>query len=255
MTNPLSDLNPTSRFSDRTADYVKHRPSYPRQIIDAVIEGLGEPESLHAADIGAGTGISSRLLADRGVNVAAVEPNHAMREACAANPHPRITLINASAEATTLPNASQNAVFCAQAFHWFKPDAALAEFRRILKPRGRCAIAWNLGDDADPVVRRYYDIVFNASDEARAVSTARHYDDPFAARTDWSPEPVIRASFVESYDLEALFGRARSASYVPRQGPAWERVRTQLESLWQDHQAGGRIAMTYRCTLFRARPI
>lgn len=253
MSTPLSDLNPTNRFSDRTADYARHRPSYPRQIIDAVLEDLGDPSSLHAADIGAGTGISARLLADRGVAVVAIEPNDAMRRAALAHPHRLVTSLNATAECTTLSSASQDLVLCAQAFHWFKPDAALAEFKRVLKPRARCAIAWNLGDQSDPVVRRYYDIVFNASDEARAVSMHRHYQDPFEGRSDWSPEPTAFASFVETYDLEALRGRARSASYVPREGSQWERVRNQLEALWEDHQADARITMTYRCTLYRAR--
>lgn len=81
-------MNPLSRFSDRAADYAKHRPSYPTPAIDAILEGFGEPPQLVAADIGAGTGISSRLLAERGVRVIAIEPNAAMREA--ASPHPLV---------------------------------------------------------------------------------------------------------------------------------------------------------------------
>ncbi|MBC7773083.1 MAG: SAM-dependent methyltransferase, partial [Pyrinomonadaceae bacterium] len=72
-------LNPTGRFSDRAEDYKKYRPSYPPDAIDAILDGLGPPASLLAADIGAGTGISSTLLAERGVRVFAVEPNPAMR--------------------------------------------------------------------------------------------------------------------------------------------------------------------------------
>ena len=80
------ELNPTSRFSDRADDYVKYRPGYPPAAIDAILNGLGPPASLVAADVGAGTGISARALADRGVRVLAVEPNAVM--ANAAVPHP-----------------------------------------------------------------------------------------------------------------------------------------------------------------------
>lgn len=66
--NPIAlyTLNPLSRFSDRAADYVKYRPSYPAAVIDTILDGL-DAATLVAADIGAGTGISSRLLAQRGV--------------------------------------------------------------------------------------------------------------------------------------------------------------------------------------------
>ncbi|MBN3947811.1 MAG: methyltransferase domain-containing protein [Nostoc sp. NMS7] len=87
-TTALHTLNPLNRFSERAEDYVKYRPSYPADAIDIILEGLGENSQLVATDIGAGTGIDSRLLAERGVNVIAIEPNAAMREA--AKPHPLI---------------------------------------------------------------------------------------------------------------------------------------------------------------------
>ncbi len=90
MTEPLHENNPTGRFSDRAADYVKYRPGYPPEAIDAVLEGLNPSRGgtlrpprtaeLFAADVGAGTGISARLLAERGVNVFAIEPNAEMRQ-------------------------------------------------------------------------------------------------------------------------------------------------------------------------------
>ena len=81
MKTPLHQQQPTTRFSDRAADYVRFRPTYPAEAIDAVVAGLGAPEGLAAADIGAGTGISARLLAERGVGVFAGEPNAALRAA------------------------------------------------------------------------------------------------------------------------------------------------------------------------------
>ena len=87
-------MNPLSRFSDRAADYAKYRPSYPEEAIATIMEGLGNPSQLVAADIGAGTGISSRLLAERGVRVLAIEPNTEMREAArmSTSPSHRLTL-------------------------------------------------------------------------------------------------------------------------------------------------------------------
>ena len=70
---PLHTLNPQNRFTDRVEDYVKYRPSYPTAAIDKILENFTLP--ITAADIGAVTGISSRLLATRCVKVIAIEPN------------------------------------------------------------------------------------------------------------------------------------------------------------------------------------
>lgn len=108
-------LDTVSRFDDRAQDYVKYRPGYPAAAISAIVGGLGPAEQLRAADIGAGTGISARLLADRGVHVIAVEPGEVMRAAAA--PHPRVEWTSGTAHATGLAPESMDLVLCAQAFH------------------------------------------------------------------------------------------------------------------------------------------
>ncbi|MDR0247942.1 MAG: SAM-dependent methyltransferase, partial [Burkholderiales bacterium] len=74
-------LNPTQRFSDRVADYVRYRPSYPAELITFLHETCAIPVQAKVADIGSGTGISTKLLLDAGHSVIAVEPNDAMRQA------------------------------------------------------------------------------------------------------------------------------------------------------------------------------
>ena len=73
----LHGLNPLDRFSDRVDNYVKYRPSYTDAAIDIILTGLEQTPVV--ADIGAGTGISAQLLANRGARVMAIEPNMAMR--------------------------------------------------------------------------------------------------------------------------------------------------------------------------------
>src|SRR5690348_12215174 len=121
--NELDKLDTVERFTDRAADYVKYRPSYPPAAIDAILEGLGPADTLTAADIGAGTGISSRLLGERGVNVIAVEPGAGMRSAAA--PHANVHWVAGRADATGLGTASIDVVVCAQSFHWFQTPAAV----------------------------------------------------------------------------------------------------------------------------------
>ena len=168
-TTPLHQMNPLSRFSQQARDYSKYRPSYPDAAITTILEGLDKPSSIVAADIGAGTGISSRLLAQRGVRVLAIEPNTAMREE--AQPHPLIQFTDGIAEATHLETASVDLVTCFQAFHWFNPKPALQEFHRILKPGGRLAVVWNNRNRQDEFTAGYSDLgvneIYSGSSETR----------------------------------------------------------------------------------------
>src|SRR5580700_5131592 len=72
-------MDSTTRFGSRASAYAAFRPSYPPEAIDAVLEGLGDPRAVTIADVGAGTGISSRLFAERGAALIAIEPNARMR--------------------------------------------------------------------------------------------------------------------------------------------------------------------------------
>lgn len=231
--------DPTGRFSDRGLDYAKYRPSYPAAAIDIVLAGMGEPSRLVVADVGAGTGISSRLVADRGARVIAVEPNEGMRRA--ARPHPRVEFRAGTGEQTGLADASVDIVLAAQAFHWFKHEVALAEFHRVLKPGGRIAIVWNIHDETDPFTGGY----------TRAVG------EPPAQKIPFDPAVItagglfrdLRAAeigYEQVLDLAGLLGRALSSSYVAKEGPAWEELRGGLTELYEKHRdERGEVRMKY----------
>ena len=135
----------TERFTDRVDNYVRYRPAYPPEVLDALRHDCGlRPEHI-IADIASGTGIFTRLLLENGNRVFAVEPNAEMRAASARlqQSFPDLTLVSATAERTTLPDASIDFVTVAQAAHWLEPRESRAEFRRILKPQGWCVLLWN----------------------------------------------------------------------------------------------------------------
>jgi SAM-dependent methyltransferase len=234
----------TSRFGDRAADYTAGRPSYPAASIEALFEGLGDPASVVVADLGAGTGISSRLLAGFGANVIAVEPNAPMRDAAAS--HPRVEWQNGTAEATGLGEASIDLVTAFQAFHWFDHPSALREIVRILRPGGRAAVIYNERDETDPfttafgaIVRRYQ---IDDTERRRANGLAA-----FAAFEAWHGGPR-RLEFRNEHvlDVDGVLARTRSTSYLPKDGPVADEVHAAVRALVAEHAAGGRVTMVMR---------
>lgn len=114
---------PTERFSARADAYARFRPQYPAALVDAIVRGFGLRAGDRVAELGAGTGIFSALLLGRGLDVVAVEPNADMRASLEAlrRPWPGLRIAAGPAEATTLEDASADAVVAVQAFHWFDP--------------------------------------------------------------------------------------------------------------------------------------
>jgi SAM-dependent methyltransferase len=242
-----------TRFSDRANDYVRYRPSYPPAAIDAILDGLAAPDRLVAADIGAGTGISARLIGDRGVRVIAIEPGEAMRAAAA--PHERVRWMAGRAEATGLTSGTVDLVICAQSFHWFHPPDALTEFARILKPGGRLAIAWNRRSQTDAFTAGYRRAILDVGGE---IAAERMPFDPAVVADSGTFGRPERLAFPnhQRLDLTGLIGRARSASYVPKTGAESERLLDLLRALHARHaDADGFVTLVYETEVFRAERV
>lgn len=118
--------------------YARGRPSYP---VEAVrVAGLSPSSTV--LEVGAGTGKLTRVLVDEFAEVVAVEPDPHMRSWFAAL-CPRAALLAGAAEALPVANASVDAVFVAEAFHWFNHQLAVAELARVLRPGGALVLMWN----------------------------------------------------------------------------------------------------------------
>ncbi|HEY8320409.1 MAG TPA: methyltransferase domain-containing protein [Candidatus Baltobacteraceae bacterium] len=216
----------TQRFGDRADAYAAHRPGYPPEAIDAVLAGLGDPHALTVADLGAGTGISSRLLAERGAKVIAVEPNAKMR--AAAGLDARIEWRDGTGEATGLADAAVQLAAAFQAFHWFATPAGIAEMRRIATRRA--ALVQYERDARDPFTSAYGAIVekyaLDDTEERRAQAMRTFAAFPGAS--------IARAEFASTQrlNLEGLLGRAASSSYLPQTGTANKAMVADLRGLF-----------------------
>ncbi|HWI73028.1 MAG TPA: class I SAM-dependent methyltransferase [Baekduia sp.] len=136
----MPDLHPLAHgFADVAADYELGRPDYPQEAVAA----LGLPAGARVADVGAGTGKLTRALVAAGLDVVAVEPLAGMRAALR-----DVEVLDGTAEALPLADASLDAVACGDAFHWFDGARAAPELARVIRPGGVLGLLWHGPPDA-----------------------------------------------------------------------------------------------------------
>ncbi|HBK46899.1 MAG TPA: SAM-dependent methyltransferase [Xanthomonadaceae bacterium] len=250
----MSTLSSQQRFSNRVADYVRYRPGYPPQLLQWIRQSLGVGAAARVADIGAGTGISSRMFLEAGHPVVAVEPNAAMRTAAQQwlGDFPGFRAVDGSAEATTLDAASIDLVSAAQAFHWFDMQAVRAEWARILAPGGLALVYWNSRLlDSSPFMRGYEQLLLDHGSDYSAV--AERYQDDATMRRWFGRGFRDQAQFpnVQRLDYDALRGRLLSSSYAPLAGdPGHAPMLDDLQALFQRHAEDGHVDFQYQTRAF-----
>lgn len=191
-------------FGRIAVEYDDVRPEYAPEALARAEEALGLGAGSKVVDLAAGSGKLTRALARRFDEVVAVEPNDAMR-AVLAGRSAGIQVLAGTAERMPLPDASADAVFVGDAFHWFDGAAAVDELARVLRPRGGVALLWNHwwsdGDDRtsnslDPPLpaeaQELFDEVYVRSGRAAAHKAMA---DPLLAFADRSFEPLAEETF------------------------------------------------------------
>ena len=178
-------------FTPQAEAYARARPGYPAAMVTLLVKlvELGQEDAI--AEIGAGTGIFTRVLSDHGLQVTAVEPNAGMRGEA-----PEMSGVrwqNGTFESTGLDDASQSWLVAAQAFHWATPEKALPELRRALRSSGALTVLWNNRDnDASPLLSWTRDVI----DEL-----VPDFDEGYRDR-DWSEVLTSTGDFVNPYDVQ-----------------------------------------------------
>jgi ubiquinone/menaquinone biosynthesis C-methylase UbiE len=242
-----------ARFSNRAENYSKYRPGYPAAVLALLKERCAlTPESV-VADVGSGTGILSELFLKNGNIVYGIEPNKEMRDAAEhlLRGYPRFHSLNGTAEAIPMENRSTDLVAAGQAFHWFDPQRARAEFSRILKPGGCVVIIWNERQRASsPFLKEYEELLIRYGTDYQEVSKA--YPKPVALKAFFAPSAMQTAQFenIQLFDLEGLRGRLLSASYAPDEThPNHKPMMEKLAGIFEQHQSAGRILFEYKTNI------
>jgi len=253
MTDPADSKH---RFTDRVADYRSARPGYPPELVATLAELVGLTPDWVVADLGSGTGLSTKPFLEYGNTVVGVEPNQAMRKAGEdfLHEYSHFRSQAGAAEATGLPAASVDLVIAAQAFHWFDVPETHAECLRILREPHWAALIWNVRlTDADEFARGYESLLERWGTDYMAYRARRIGPDEL--RTFFGTQPEERSmSNRQIFDFDGLCARVLSSSYVPAQGhPDHDPMMDELQRLFSDHAAEGQVRFEYETQIFAAR--
>jgi SAM-dependent methyltransferase len=140
-------------FGGDAARYDRTRPGYPAELIDLLSPGA----STRILDVGCGTGIASRLFAQRGCVVLGVEPD--VRMAAVARERGSEVEV-APFEDWDADGRTFDIVVSAQAWHWVHPVAGATIARSVLSLGGTLAILWNVPGH-DPAVQEAFDDIYD----------------------------------------------------------------------------------------------
>jgi SAM-dependent methyltransferase len=195
-------------FGRAAEEYERGRPGYAEAALDAV----GLAEDAVVLDLAAGTGKLTRQLVPRYGHVVAVEPLDGMR-AVLERVVPEAEALGGAAAAIPLGDDAVDAVFVAEAFHWFATAETLAELARVLRPRGTLAILFNQPDRdfEPPLPQAFWDAYHAAAIEKPPEQTVRTglWKAPFPGPF----EPFVEASFPNPIELERAQVLAQVASW------------------------------------------
>jgi ubiquinone/menaquinone biosynthesis C-methylase UbiE len=239
-------------YTSKAEYYAKYRWDYAQAAIAAVLNTVGISSQTVLADIGAGTGMLAKHFVDRVKMVHAIEPELEMR-ALAEEAFSGIStcqVLDASAEATTLPSASVDLITVGQAIHWFNPEAARKEFLRILKPSGWLAVLRNHGTDI-----RYEQEVGTLFEKFSKPGPSRLISHP-AMSFYYGNDDFQKLLFPFDFSLtwEQFLGSLLSSAWIPDEdSPAFDEFKLAAREVFASLSAAGIVTSSGETELFLGR--
>ena len=242
-------MKSTERFSTRVEAYREHRPRYPKEVVELLRRECGLSPEWMVADVAAGTGLLAEIFLENGNRVIAVEPNAPMRAACEElrAKYSRLECVDGTAEATGLADGVADLVTVGQAMHWFDLEKTRAEFVRVLKPGGWCAVVYNhrrMGGDG--FHDGYERLLVEYGGDYRAVQSKHMTDSKLAG---FFAPGKMRSAVLPNYQeltREGLEGRVLSSSYMPQAGDAkYAAMMDAIAELFARYAKDGVVRMEY----------
>lgn len=246
--------NTSDRFNATVQDYLRYRPSYPKEVLELLVAECDLTKNKIIADIGSGTGFLSKLFLDYGNTVYGVEPNEHMREAAEnyLSSYPNFKSVKGSAETTTLSDHTVDFVTAGTAFHWFDAKKSKLEFKRILKSSGWVVLVWNVRNiEQSKLIADYEDLIRDyGTDYTR--SLAQEFDKTLTEEF-FSPNKMHLKVFPyrQYFDWQGFKGRLLSSSYSLRPNDSrYEDMLKELKNIFDRYQQQGQVEFLYETKVY-----
>lgn len=239
--------------------YDAHRPTYPRELFDSLVDLAGT--AARVLDAGSGTGKVAAALADRGLAGTAVEPDPDMAAVAARRLEGAgWDVVVGDLETCDLDEDAFDLFTCGQAWHWIDTERGLDCIRRVLRPGGVAAIFWNRPDFSEvPELRADMDVVYERLAPEMVSSLASS-----ATGSKGEPPPVGPGphGFIDvTVRTHRQVVPYTTASWVALLGTHSNHVMLEPERRAELHAAvadvidahGGAFDLVYRCDVWLAR--
>ena len=235
-------MNTKTTFSTKAEKYAKYRWGYASNAIDEIVDITQLSNKSCIADIGAGTGILTKHFIGKVQRVYAIEPNVEMRQILESelSAAPSVSVIDGSAEATNLPQESVDVITIAQSIHWFDPEPAQKEMRRILKDNGWLAILRNYGTDelnksVSSLMTEEYGANFSTTIERPKEKPIQFY-----YGNDSFQKLIYPFQFQQNW--EEFIGAMTSASFMPNENhPLFNKLESEAEKIFSQYSDNGKL--------------
>ncbi len=239
----MTESDPRRRFSAVADVYARYRPSYPAGLVDWILHTAGAAPPATVADIGCGTGIATRLFAQRGLDVVGIDPNEEML--AKARSSGGACYIRGEAAATGLGVRSVDLAIAAQAFHWFDIPATLRELGRILRPGCWSAAFWNIRALQGAFMEEYDALLRHWSQEYAVIESHEQTKEKIKIAPDVADSREAVFPLAQRLDHEGFLGRVNSSSYVIHGVADHAGFERALSSLFERHESAGMVELRY----------
>jgi SAM-dependent methyltransferase len=254
-------------FGGDPINYDAIRPPYPDHVYDFLQTTGALHPTVATLELGAGNGLATRKLLERGANpLTVLEPDARFApflRSLAATHGRHVQVVHTSFEDAVLPSHSYDLVVAATSFHWVHPSVRVVKAAEVLKPGGSLAVWWNVFGDPERE-DRYHEATRSVLEPLSRSPSDPHDAVPFALDTAARRSEIVSTGAFDAPDyaayrwvlwlstpqVGALYATFSAISHLPA-----DQRRTILDQLMHiaERDFGGRVARNMVTPIYIAR--